>query len=58
MERAALLSRDFVACAKKCNLKEILTAATENNVRLRKKLDLIKYEREKVVNKYIIPSNT
>lgn len=48
MERAALLSRDSIACANKCNLEEIINAASENNVRLRKKLDLIKYEKEKV----------
>lgn len=48
MERAALLSHDFIACAKKCNLEEIIASASENNIRLRKKLDLIKYEREKV----------
>lgn len=50
MECAALLSRDSIACANKCNLEEIITTARENNVRLRKKLDLIKYEKEKVNN--------
>lgn len=48
MERAALLSRDSVSCAGKRNLEEIIATASENNVRLRKKLDLIKYQREKV----------
>lgn len=48
MERAALLSHDFIACAKKSSLEEIIATASENNMRLRKKLDLIKYEREKV----------
>ncbi|CAL1684067.1 unnamed protein product [Lasius platythorax] len=47
MERAALLSHDFIACAKKGSLEEIIATASENNMRLRKKLDLIKYEREK-----------
>ncbi|KMQ91482.1 putative coiled-coil domain-containing protein 151 [Lasius niger] len=47
MERAALLSHDFIACAKKSSLEEIIATASENNMRLRKKLDLIKYEREK-----------
>lgn len=50
MERATLLSRDSIACVNKCNLEEIITTASENNVRLRKKLDLIKYEKEKVGN--------
>lgn len=50
MDRAALLSRDSIACVNKCNLEEIITTASENNVRLRKKLDLIKYEKEKVGN--------
>jgi len=48
MERAALLSRDSIACVNKCNLEDIITTANENNVRLRKKLDLIKHEKEKV----------
>lgn len=48
MKRAALLSHDFIACSKKRNLEEIIATASENNIRLRKKLDLIKYEREKV----------
>lgn len=48
MERAALLSHDFIAYSKKGNLEEIIATASENNIRLRKKLDLIKYEREKV----------
>lgn len=48
MERAALLSRDSISCAGKRNLGEIIGTASENNVRLRKKLDLIKYQREKV----------
>ncbi|XP_011697609.1 PREDICTED: rho-associated protein kinase 1 [Wasmannia auropunctata] len=47
MERAALLSRDSIACVNKCNLEEIITTASGNNVRLRKKLDLVKYEKEK-----------
>ncbi|XP_032691100.1 protein Hook homolog 3 isoform X2 [Odontomachus brunneus] len=47
MERAALLSRDSISCASKRNLEEIIGTASENNVRLRKKLDLIKYQREK-----------
>ncbi|XP_070157234.1 outer dynein arm-docking complex subunit 3 [Polyergus mexicanus] len=47
MKRAALLSHDFIACSKKRNLEEIIATASENNIRLRKKLDLIKYEREK-----------
>ncbi|XP_071629994.1 uncharacterized protein [Temnothorax longispinosus] len=47
MDRAALLSRDSIACVNKCNLEEIINTASENNVRLRKKLDLIKYEKEK-----------
>lgn len=50
MERAALLSRDSISCANKGNLEEIISTASENNVRLRKKLDLIKYEKEKVSN--------
>lgn len=48
MERAALLSRDSISCANKCNLEEIIVTASENNVRLRKKLDILKYEKEKV----------
>jgi len=52
MEYAALLSRDSIACVNKGNLEEIITTANENNVRLRKKLDLVKYEKEKV-SKYI-----
>ncbi|XP_050453809.1 trichoplein keratin filament-binding protein isoform X2 [Cataglyphis hispanica] len=47
MERAAVLSHDLIACSKKGNLEEIIATASENNIRLRKKLDLIKYEREK-----------
>ncbi|KAG5310801.1 CC151 protein, partial [Acromyrmex insinuator] len=47
MEHAALLSRDSIACVNKSNLEEIITTASENNVRLRKKLDLVKYEKEK-----------
>ncbi|KYM96935.1 hypothetical protein ALC62_12405 [Cyphomyrmex costatus] len=47
MEHATLISRDSIACVNKCNLEEIVTTASENNVRLRKKLDLIKYEKEK-----------
>ncbi|XP_070520930.1 outer dynein arm-docking complex subunit 3-like [Cardiocondyla obscurior] len=47
MERATQLSRDAVACTNKCNLEEIINTASENNVRLRKKLDLIKYEKAK-----------
>lgn len=50
MERAALLSRGSIACVRKRNLEEIIATASENNVRLRKKLDLIKYQREKVGN--------
>lgn len=50
MERAALLSRDSITCVNKYNLEEIISAASENNIRLRKKLDLIKYEKEKVSN--------
>jgi len=56
MERAALLSRDSIACVNKCNLEEIITTASENNVRLRKKLDLIKYEKEKVSNHILFRS--
>jgi len=48
MEHAALLSRDSIACVNKRNLEDIVTTANENNVRLRKKLDLIKHEKEKV----------
>lgn len=48
MEQAVLLSRDFIACVKKDNFEEIIATACENNMRLRKKLDLIKYEKEKV----------
>ncbi|KYM93293.1 hypothetical protein ALC53_00230 [Atta colombica] len=47
MEYAALLTRDSIACVNKGNLEEIITTANENNVRLRKKLDLVKYEKEK-----------
>lgn len=50
MEHAAVLSRDSIACVNKDNLEEIINTAIENNVRLRKKLDLIKYEKEKVSN--------
>lgn len=52
MEHATLLSRNSIACVNKSNLEEIVTTASENNVRLRKKLDLVKYEKEKV-SKYI-----
>lgn len=48
MERAATLSRGSIACVRKRNLEEIIATASENNVHLRKKLDLIKYHREKV----------
>ncbi|XP_029164962.1 centrosomal protein of 290 kDa [Nylanderia fulva] len=47
MEQAALLSRDSIACIKKDSLDEIIATACENNMRLRKKLDLTKYEKEK-----------
>ncbi|XP_025156752.1 myosin-9 [Harpegnathos saltator] len=47
MERAALLSRDSISCKRKRNLEDVVATASENNVHLRKKLDLIKYQREK-----------
>ncbi|XP_043579403.1 outer dynein arm-docking complex subunit 3 [Bombus pyrosoma] len=41
------VSRKSLACEKKRNLDETITKMQEDNVRLRKKHDLIKYERKK-----------
>lgn len=44
------VSRKSLVCEKKRNLDETITKMQEDNIRLRKKHDLIKYERKKVSN--------
>lgn len=52
------ISRESSAYGKKRNLAETIGKVQEENLRLRKKHDLIKYQREKVSNQDISLSNS
>lgn len=53
-EKVAQTSRESSACVRKRGLEQAIGKVDEDNIRLRKKLDLVKYESDKVI---LIPRN-
>lgn len=52
-EKVLPVSRESSACIKRRGLREAISRADEENVRLRKKLDLVKYKSNKVLIKSV-----
>ncbi|XP_063983738.1 outer dynein arm-docking complex subunit 3 [Diachasmimorpha longicaudata] len=46
-DKVALTSRESSVCVRKCGLEQAIARVDEDNIRLRKKLDLVKYESDK-----------
>lgn len=47
-ERVAQTSRDSSSCVRKRGLEAAIARVDEDNIRLRKKLDMVKYQSDKV----------
>ena len=47
-ERIAQTNRDSLACVRKSGLEAAIVRVDDDNIRLRKKLDIVKYHSDKV----------